>query len=111
MALFWRLQEINMKKLQILYYVSHVSTWELMLYLMPVMSIFCIAMAHLKMFNYARRITKTRETRKVYWVLRYVVIFNLIMLFAICLRYFDLHEPPEKNLIFKKPKSFNEAMF
>jgi hypothetical protein len=78
---------------------------------MPVASIFCIAMAHLKMFNYARNISRTRETRKVYWVLRYVVIFNLIMLFMICMRYLNLHEPPEKNLIFKKPKSFNEAMF
>ena len=70
-----------------------------------------MAMAHLKMFNYAKRITKTSETRKVYWVLRYVVIFNLIMLFVFCIRYFDLHEPPEKNLIFKKLKSFNEATF
>jgi len=100
-----------MKRLQILYYLTHVNIWELLLYLMPVISIFCIAMAHLKMFNYARGISRTRETRKVYWVLRYVVIFNLIMLFVICLRYFDLHEPPDKNLIFKKPKSFNEAMF
>ena len=100
-----------MKRLQILYYVSHVNTWELILYLMPVMSIFCIAMAHLKMFNYAGRISKIPETRKVYWILRYVVIFNLIILFVFCLKYFDQHEPPEKNLIFKKQKSFNEAMF
>ena len=100
-----------MKKLQILYYLIHVNIWELLLYFLPVISIFCIAIAHLKMFNYARSISKTREARKIYWVLRYVVIFNLIILLAICLRYFNHHEPPEKNLIFKKPKSFNEAMF
>jgi hypothetical protein len=100
-----------MRRLQILYYLTHVNTWELLLYLMPVASIFCIAIAHLKMFNYASKIRRTSETRKVYWILRYVVIFNLIMLFAICLRYLNLHEPPEKNLIFKKQNSFNEAMF
>jgi hypothetical protein len=100
-----------MKKLQILYYLTHVNIWELLIYLLPVISIFCMAMAHLKMFTYARGIRKTREARKIYWVLRYVVIFNLMMLFAICLRYFDHHEPPEKDLIFKKSKSFNEAMF
>lgn len=100
-----------MKKLQILYYLTHVNIWELLLYLMPVISIFCIAMAHLKIFNYAKSICKTRDTRKIYWALRYMVIFNLIMLFVICWRYFDHNEPPEKSLIFKKSKSFNEAMF
>jgi hypothetical protein len=70
-----------------------------------------MAMAHLKMFNYARSISKAAEARGIYRVLRYVVILNLIMLIAICLRYFNHHEPPEKNLIFKKLKSFNEATF
>jgi hypothetical protein len=100
-----------MKKLQILYYLAHVNIWELLLYLLPVISIFCVAMAHLKIFNYAKSFSKTSEARKIYWVLRYMVIFNLTILFVICLRYFDHHEPPEKNLIFKKSKSFNEAMF
>ncbi len=100
-----------MKRLQILYYLTHVNTWELLLYLMPVISISCLAIAHFKMFNYASKISRTRETKKVYWILRYVVIFNLIMLFGICLRYLNLHEPPEKDLIFKKTKQMSSNLF
>ena len=100
-----------MMKLQILYYLSHVNIWELLVYLMPVMSIFCIAVVQIKIFNYGKTVSATRKTRKAYWALRYFFIVNLLMLLAICLRYFDLHEPPEKNLIFKRSKSFNEAMF
>ena len=91
-----------MKRLQILYYLSHVNAWELIIYLMPVISIFCIAIAHLKIFSYARSDSKKSETKKVFWALRYMVIFNLITLLVLCLRYFELHEPPEKNLIYKK---------
>ena len=91
-----------MKRLQILYYLSHVNTWELIIYLMPVISIFCIAIAHLKIFSYARSVSKKSETKKVFWALRYMFIFNLITLLVICLRYIELHEPPEKNLIYKK---------
>ena len=97
-----------MKRLQILYYVLHVNTWELLIYLMPVISIFCIAIAHLKIFSYARSVSKTSETRKVCWALRYMVIFNLITLLAISLRYIELHEPPEKDLIFKQGKRVAE---
>ena len=100
-----------MKRLQILYYLSHVNTWELLVYMMPVISIFCIAVVQIKIFNYGKNVSRTSKTRKVYWALRYFFIFNLLMLLVICLRYFDLHEPPEKNLIFKRSKSFDEAMF
>ena len=100
-----------MMKLQILYYLSHVNIWELLVYLMPVISIFCIAVVQIKIFNYGKTDSATRKTRKAYWALRYFFIVNLLMLLAICFRYFDLHEPPEKNLIFKRSKSFNEAMF
>ena len=109
MELFRRLQKAYMKRLQILYYLSHVNTWELLIYLMPIMSIFCIGIAHLKIFGYARSISKTREAKKVYWALRYMVIFNLISLLAISLRYLELHEPPEKDLIFKQPKRIAES--
>ncbi len=78
---------------------------------MPVVSIFCLAIAHLKMFIYASNISRTCETKKVYWILRYVVIFNLIMLFAISLRYLNLYEPPEKDLIFKKTKQISSNLF
>ena len=98
-----------MKKLQIVYYLVHVNTWELLIYLMPIMSILCIGIAHLKVFGYARSISKTREAKKVYWALKYMVIFNLITLLAITLRYIELHEPPEKDLIFKKPKRIAES--
>ncbi len=97
-----------MKRLQILYYISHVNTWDLLLYLMPIMSIICIAIAHFKIFSYARSVSKTSETKKVYWALRYMVIFNLITLLMICLRYIELHEPPEKDLIFKQGKRVAE---
>jgi hypothetical protein len=100
-----------MKRLQILYYLSHVNLWELLVYLMPVISIFCIAVVQIKIFNYGKTVSSARKTRKVYWALRYFFIVNLLMLLAICLRYFDLHEPPEKSLIFKRSKSFDEAMF
>ena len=100
-----------MKRLQILYYVSHVNTWDLFLYLIPVISIFCLAIAHLKIFNYARSVSKTNETKKVCWALRYMVIFNLLTLIAICLRYIELHEPPEKDLIFKKTKQMPSNLF
>jgi hypothetical protein len=100
-----------MKRLQILYYISHVNTWELLIYLMPVMSIFCIAIAHLKIFSYAKSVSKTSETKKVYWALRYMVTFNLITLLMISLRYIDLHEPPEKDLIFKKTKQISSNLF
>lgn len=100
-----------MKKLQILYYLSHVNTWELLVYMMPVISIFCIAVVQIKIFNYGKTVSRTSKTRKVYWTIRYFFIFNLLLLLLICLRYFDLHEPPEKNLIFKRSKSFEEAMF
>lgn len=97
-----------MKRLQILYYISHVNTWDLLLYLMPIMSIICIAIVHFKIFNYARSVSKTSETKKVYWALRYMVIFNLITLLMISLRYIELHEPPEKDLIFKQGKRVAE---
>ena len=100
-----------MKKLQILYYLSHVNIWELLVYLMPAISIFCIAVAQVKIFNYGKTVSNTRKTRRVYWTLRYFFIVNLLMLLVICLKYFDSYEPPEKNLIFKRSKSFNEAMF
>ncbi len=100
-----------MKRLQILYYISHVNTWELLIYLMPVMSIFCIAIVHLKIFSYARSVSKTSETKSLYWALRYMVIFNLITLLMISLRYIDLHEPPEKDLIFKKTKQISSNLF
>ena len=100
-----------MKKLQILYYLSHVNTWELLVYMMPVISIFCIAVVQIKIFNYGKTVSRTSKTRKVYWTIRYFFIFNLLLLLLICLRYFDLHEPPEKNLIFKRSKSFEKAMF
>lgn len=99
-----------MKRLQILYYISHVNTWELLIYFMPVMSIFCIAIAHLKIFSYARGESKTSETNRVYWALRYMVIFNLITLLMISLRYIDLHEPPEKDLIFKKTNQISSNL-
>jgi hypothetical protein len=99
-----------MKRLQILYYISHVNTWELLIYLMPVMSIFCIAIAHLKIFSYAKSVSKTSETKRVYWVLRYMVTFNLITLLMISLRYIDLHEPPEKDLIFKKTNQISSNL-
>lgn len=100
-----------MKRLQILYYISHVNTWELFIYLMPVMSIFCIAIVHLKIFSYARSVSKTSETKSVYWALRYMVIFNLITLLIISLRYIDLHELPEKDLIFKKTNQTSSNLF
>jgi hypothetical protein len=100
-----------MKRLQILYYISHVNTWELLIYLMPVMSIFCIAIVHLKIFSYARSVSKTSETKSVYWALRYMVIFNLITLLMISLRYIDLHELPEKDLIFKKTNQTSSNLF
>lgn len=100
-----------MRRLQILYYLSHVNIWELLVYWMPVISILCIAVVQIKIFNYGKTVRRTSKTKKVYWTLRYFFIFNLLLLFVICLRYFDLHEPPEKNLIFKRSKSFEEAMF
>jgi len=102
-----------MKRLQILFYLLHVDKWQFILYCMPVMSIFCLAMAHVKMFTYARKIKRTYETRKVFFILRYFVTFNIIMLFAISLRYFDLHEPPQKDLIYhqKKTAKYSEDKF
>ena len=99
-----------MKRLQILYYISHVNTWELLIYLMPVMSIFCIAIAHLKIFSYAKNVSNTSEAKRVYRVLRYMVTFNLITLLMISLRYIDLHEPPEKDLIFKKTNQISSNL-
>ena len=78
---------------------------------MPIMSIFCIAIVHLKIFSYARSVSKTSETKSVYLALRYMVIFNLITLLMISLRYIDLHEPPEKDLIFKKTKQTSSNLF
>ena len=99
-----------MKRLHILYYLSHVNIWDLLVYWMPVISIFCIAVVQIKIFNYGKIVSKTSRTRKVYWALRYFFIFNLLMLLVICLRYFELHEPPEKDLIYKPGKRAAENL-
>lgn len=105
MASFWRLQKTNMKRLQILYYVTHANTWELILYFMPVISIICIGVAHYKIYKIAISLKVTKSSVKKFWAIRYIAIFNFVILFVIAFKYFDRNELPQKELIFKQAKN------
>ncbi len=93
-----------MKRLQIIYYVTHANTWELILYFMPVISIICIGIAHYKIYKVAKSLKIRKSSAKMFWAIRYIAHFNFIILFVLAIRYFDKNEPPQKELIFKQAR-------
>lgn len=93
-----------MRRLQILHYLLHVNTWDLILYFLPILSLFCISIAHYKIYKVASEIKKRRSVAKKFWAIRYIAIFNFAFLFILALKYLDKNEPPQKELIFKQAK-------
>jgi hypothetical protein len=93
-----------MRRLQILYYITHANTLELVIYFLPVISILCIAIAHYKIYKVANSLKVRKSSEKMFWAIRYIATFNFVILFVIAIKYLDRNEPPQKELIFKQAK-------
>jgi len=97
-----------MNKVSLLHYLTHVDLTELLIYLLPVLSLIALIKANSHLKKYVITIQKTKKDRK-----RKNGLFTMVnvIILASIVGYMVKHEFPQKDYFYKKSISKKQIRF